>query len=176
LDPRAFEIEELAVMIDRLAVQQAAHDVERLVGPAAARARIDAAHRDFVAIFAADADAQDQLSRRRFGNRRELPRDRDRIAQRQQIDADDDLQLRAERRQRRRVDQAVHAGADVKAHMVRHEDVIDAVRDDRVDETLTIAVRRAQNLGGGQRPDREWNVAHDLRRLRAMRNADSCPL
>ena len=62
------------------------------------------------------------------------------------------------------------------SNVVCDEDVIDTVRNDRVDETPAVRVWRSQDLGGRQRPDRDRNVAHDLRRLRAMRNADSCPL
>ena len=61
---------------------------QRLVGAAAARLRIDAADLDLVAILAADADAEHQAPGRRFGERRELARNRHGMPQREQIHAD----------------------------------------------------------------------------------------
>jgi hypothetical protein len=125
-DPGAFELEELARVIQRLAGQQPLHDGQRLVGAPAAGARVDAAHGDLVAILAADADAEDQLARRRLGHRGELSGDGHRMAQREQVDADADLQALVERGEGRRVDESVHPGSDMETHVVGHEHVIDA--------------------------------------------------
>ena len=102
--------------------------MKRLVGSAATRARIDAAHRDFVAVFAADSYAEDELSRCRFGNRRKLSRHGDWVSQREQVDADDNLQGRVRRSQRRGIDQPIHAGADVEADVIGDEYVIEPAR------------------------------------------------
>ena len=54
--------------------------------------RVDPAHRRFVGIFAADTDAEDEPAGCSFRQTGQLPSDRHRVPQRQQVDGDVDGQ------------------------------------------------------------------------------------
>ena len=98
------------------------------------------------------------------------------MAQREQINPNDHFEGRVQRAQRRRVDQPVHTAADEKTDVIGDEDVIESVGLDRFDEPGALVMGCTQDFRRRQRSDAQRYRGQDLRRLRAMRNADSCPL
>ena len=81
-----------------VAVGQAAQDLKAFVHPASARLRVDAADLDLVAVLAADPDAEREPAGRELRDRRELAGDRNRVAQRKQVEPDVHRQRERERR------------------------------------------------------------------------------
>jgi hypothetical protein len=161
--------EELAVERDRRAAGQAPQDPEALVHPASARLRVDAADLDLVGVLAADPDAECQPAGRELGDRGELAGDRDRVAQREQVQPDVHRQLGLHREQRARADQPVRARADEEADVVAHAQVVDAGVGDpaeRCPHPLGIGARQVQRIG--EEPDPDAVVSHHHHRLPAV--------
>ena len=146
-DPALVKLEELAVVIHRFAAEQPLDDLEAFVRATAAAFWIDTTHGDFIAIFTAHANPEQQLAGGRFSDGYELSGDRYRMPQRQQIDPDTDLEPFVDRGQRGGVDQSIHAGADVEADVVGDEDMIDTAVQNPGDQITTPLVRRLQQGG-----------------------------
>ncbi len=125
-DDRVLEVEELAVEGDRLAGQELTHDGEAFVHPQAPGCRVDAADRDFVAILATDADAEDKPSGSDPVDVGELPGHMDGMAQRQQVHAGMDRQRRMEHRKRGGLQEPVEPNARKEAHMIPAANMVDA--------------------------------------------------
>ncbi len=154
-DQRVADVDELALQRGGLAAQQRSQERQALVHTPPARARVDAADLDLVAILAADARRQREPAGRELGDRRHLPSDDHRVAQRQQVRADVDRQVVLHAQQRRGVDERVLAGADEEAHVVADAQMVQArgVRGSRE----PAAIRRQ---GGGDTSSREGSDAH----------------
>src|SRR5262249_37064535 len=90
---RVIEREELALERDRGAVGEAAQDSKTFVHPASTRLGVHTADLDLVRVLAADSDAEREPAGCKLCDRRELPRDRDRMAQRQEVEPDVHWQL-----------------------------------------------------------------------------------
>jgi hypothetical protein len=101
--------------------------VQAFVHPAATRLWVDATDLDLVAVLAADPDAEREPAGRELRDRGELPGDRNRVAQRQQIEPHVHRQVVLDGEQGGRRYQPIRARSDEEAHMVPHADVIDAL-------------------------------------------------
>ena len=120
------QMEEVAVERHRLAGKKAAQHVQRLGGAATARAHVDTAALDLARVFARDPDAEREPPRREVRQRRHLPGDGYRMAQRQLVDAHVQTDRRVETGIRRDRGQAVDAVSALEAHVVGAPDEVEA--------------------------------------------------
>ncbi len=121
------DLEESAVTGHGLPGEQVAHDAQRLIHPAAAGGRIDAAHSHLVGIFTTDSDPEEESARGELSKRVDLPGDRDWVAEGQQVHGSEDLEV-AQRGQRCGLDETVESRSTVERHVVAHAQSIDTGR------------------------------------------------
>ena len=117
-----------------------------LVHPTPARLWVHPADLDLVAVLASGPDTERESARSDLSDRRELASDRNRVAQRQEIEPDIHRQLGLSSEHRGRCDQPVRARPYEEAHMIADADVVDSGVSNaskRRLELLRIAVRLA---------------------------------
>ena len=112
-------------MIDRLAAGQRAQHLQALVHPAAAGGRVDPAVGDLAPVFAGHPDAERQPPGRQLADRGELAGRQHRMAQREQVHADQHREP-APAQRGGRGGEPVEAGAVVKADMIADAYVVQA--------------------------------------------------
>ena len=112
-------------MADRLAAPQLPQQRDRFRQARASLAQRHAAGLVFLREFAADADAEDEPALAQVIERRDLLRDRHRMAQRQQIDLGAEHQAPADHRRLRQLQQRIE-DRDGKRDVVADPDRIDS--------------------------------------------------
>jgi hypothetical protein len=143
---------------DRRAGAERPQDRQALVHAPPARARIDAADLELVAILAAQPDTEGQPPGRQLGDRRQLARDRHRMAQRQEVEGHVDPNAGVRGQQRRGRHHAVRAYADEEADVIADADVVDVRRRNVLEPCLPL--RRPTGEVAGNREGAHAHVAH----------------
>ena len=82
-----------------------------------------------MAILTADADAQDEATRRERRDRRQLSRHRYRMTQREQVHVGVDGELRMQREQERRLHESVDPESAEERDVVTDDEVVETRRD-----------------------------------------------
>ena len=127
-DRRLLELEDAAGEVDRVAGEEGADDRERLVEATSTRSGIDTAHFELVTILTSESDTEHEPTGCELRDRRDLARHRHRVAKPQQVHAGLDRERLGERCEGGGVEQPVVAPAVVEAHVVAHDEMIDARR------------------------------------------------
>ena len=130
------QTEEIALEVDGLPGREQAQHLDRLIEPPTARGRVDAGVGDLATVLAAGAHAERQPAWSDLGDRGELARDRERMAQRELIDADQHRQRRLGRQREGRGDDTVEALAAVEADVVTDDQEVEARAGDALQERL----------------------------------------
>ena len=152
-------MEELAVAVDGLTVEQPPNDVERDVGAPASRGRIDLADLELVTILAADAHADRDPPRRELGEGRDLAGGDQRVAQRQQEHAEVQPEPGLHAAHRGEPNRPVDPVAADEADMVGGEEVIDPGVGDRREPGPLIVGRQFGEVP--RRRDADPEIAHE---------------
>jgi hypothetical protein len=125
-DDRVVKVEEPAVVRDRLAGQQLAHDSKAFIHPQAAGRRVHPADRDFVAVLTAYPHAEDEPARSDPGEVGQLAGHQDGMTQRQQVHAGVHGQRRVKHRQRGGLHEPVEPQAAEETDVVAAADMVQA--------------------------------------------------
>ena len=124
----------------RCAPRGAPRQIQRRVGAAAAGGRVDFDDLDLVAVLTADADADRDAAGGGLSEARDLPCRHQRMPQRQQVDAQVDVEARLHGCECCQEHRPVEAAAVDEAHVIRREEVIDPGVGDRA-EALSLFLR-----------------------------------
>ena len=120
-----FQFEKLAPVIEGLARERGAQHVEAFVAATAPCCRINAAHLDLGAILAADTNPECEAAGETLGETSELPGHRNRMPQREEIDADRRGEAGCGGQIRGNFKQPVDAPPGVEADVVGREHVVE---------------------------------------------------
>ena len=144
-DQRCLEGERVALVIDRLAVEQAADETEGFAHAPASGRRIDATIPHFGRIVAAGADAEhESTGRRELGDRSDLTGDGNRMAQGEQVHRRLHPDRPGERSDDRGLDQTVVSLPAPEADVVADPDTIEPSHLHRGGETRQVVGARAE--------------------------------
>ncbi len=125
-NPAGLEVEERAVAVDGLTLEQASNQQHGHIGTGATGGGIDLADLELVAILATDTDPDGQTSRCDLRQRRDLAGCDHRMAQRQQHHPDLEVEPRFESGDGGQMGQAVDAVAAHEADVISGEHVVHA--------------------------------------------------